>query len=265
MSTASSASGVSVDCTLDGLPAARGASSSKSTTRCRAPWATPSCTSARSTPWWRRRGRCHELRPEPSTPVQERVAANVASLIPDGATLQMGIGGIPNAVLACLRDHRDLGIHSEMCSGRRDSADRSGRRSTDRARRCIRGKIVAGFVLGTKELFDFIHENPVFEFPSHALHQRSVRDRAERPDGRDQLRDSGGSHRPGLRRFHRHDALQRIWRTTRFHARRGALQGRQADHRAALDGQERYGLAHRAGARPGRRSGDHARRTCITW
>ncbi len=39
----------------------------------------------------------------------------MAALIPDGATLQMGIGGIPNAVLACLGDHRDLGIHSEMC------------------------------------------------------------------------------------------------------------------------------------------------------
>src|SRR5207244_1695870 len=56
-----------------------------------------------------------ELAPEPSTPLQERIARNVASLIPDGAVLQLGIGGIPNAVLAALRDRRDLGVHSEMC------------------------------------------------------------------------------------------------------------------------------------------------------
>ena len=105
----------------------------------------------------------HELRPEPSTTVQERVAANVASLIPDGATLQMGIGGIPNAVLACLRDHRDLGIHSEMCSDGVIALIESG--AVNGSRKSVhRGKIVAGFVLGSAELFDFIHENPVFEF-----------------------------------------------------------------------------------------------------
>ncbi len=105
----------------------------------------------------------HEMRPEPSTPVQERVAANVASLIPDGATLQMGIGGIPNAVLACLRDHRDLGIHSEMCSDGVIPLIESG--AVNGSRKSLHpGKIVAGFVLGSKELFDFIHENPAFDF-----------------------------------------------------------------------------------------------------
>src|SRR5579872_5497732 len=105
----------------------------------------------------------HELRPEPATPVQERVAGNVASLIPDGATLQMGIGGIPNAVLACLRDHRDLGIHSEMCSDGVIPLIQSG--AVNGSRKSLHpGKVVAGFVLGSSELFDFIHENPVFEF-----------------------------------------------------------------------------------------------------
>lgn len=105
----------------------------------------------------------HELKPEHSTPIQQRVAANVASLIPDGATLQMGIGGIPNAVLACLDGHRDLGIHSEMCSDGVIPLIESGVVNGAR-KRLHRGKTVAGFVLGSRELFDFIHENPAFEF-----------------------------------------------------------------------------------------------------
>lgn len=105
----------------------------------------------------------HELKPEHSTPIQQRVAANVASLIPDGATLQMGIGGIPNAMLACLNGHRDLGIHSEMCSDGVIPLIESGVVNGAR-KRLHRGKSVAGFVLGSRELFDFIHENPAFEF-----------------------------------------------------------------------------------------------------
>src|SRR5262245_44565604 len=104
-----------------------------------------------------------ELQPELCTDTHHRVAANVASLIPDGATLQLGIGGIPNAVLECLRDKRDLGVHTEMCSDGVipliQTGVLNGRRKTLNP-----GKIVTGFVLGTKKLFDFIHENPVFEF-----------------------------------------------------------------------------------------------------
>ncbi len=105
----------------------------------------------------------HELRPETPSAVQERVAANVASLIPNGATLQMGIGGIPNAVLASLRGHRDLGIHSEMCSDGVIELIESG--AVNGSRKTLHpGKVVAGFVLGSQQLFDFIHENPAFEF-----------------------------------------------------------------------------------------------------
>jgi 4-hydroxybutyrate CoA-transferase len=104
-----------------------------------------------------------ELESEPSTPLQERIAARVAALIPDGATLQTGIGGIPDAVLRFLRDRRDLGIHSEMVSDGVVDLVEAGAVTGDR-KRLHRGKIVAGFVLGTKRLFDFIHENPMFEF-----------------------------------------------------------------------------------------------------
>ncbi len=104
-----------------------------------------------------------ELHCEQSTPLQERIAQRVASLIPDGATLQTGIGGIPDAVLRYLRDRRDLGVHSEMCSDGVIDLVESGALTNDR-KRMHRGKIVAGFVLGTRRLFDFIHENPIFEF-----------------------------------------------------------------------------------------------------
>jgi 4-hydroxybutyrate CoA-transferase len=104
-----------------------------------------------------------ELVPEPYTELQHHIARNVASLIPDGAVLQIGIGGIPEAVLHCLADHTDLGIHSEMCSDGVIPLIESGAINGDR-KTLHRGKLVVGFVLGTRRLFDFIHENPLFEF-----------------------------------------------------------------------------------------------------
>jgi len=104
-----------------------------------------------------------ELPPVPPCDVHNRIAANVAPLIPDGATLQLGIGGIPNAVLESLYDRKDLGIHSEMCPDGVVPLIEAGVITGDR-KTLHRGKIVAGFVLGTKRIFDFIHNNPIFEF-----------------------------------------------------------------------------------------------------
>ena len=103
-----------------------------------------------------------ELKPEPFTELQGRIGEHVASLIPDGATLQVGIGGIPSAVLACLGDKRDLGIHSEMCSDGVSPLIEAGVISGER-KTLHRGKVVVGFVLGTERLFRFINENPIFE------------------------------------------------------------------------------------------------------
>ena len=92
-----------------------------------------------------------------------RVARNVATLIPDGATLQTGIGGISEAVLHCLSDKRDLGIHTEMVPDGVIDLMESG--VINGARKTLhRGKAVVSFVLGTQRLFDYIHENPAFEF-----------------------------------------------------------------------------------------------------
>jgi 4-hydroxybutyrate CoA-transferase len=104
-----------------------------------------------------------ELHTEPPTEEHMRVARNVASLIPDGATLQTGIGGISDAVLRCLDDKHDLGIHTEMCpDGVIDLMERgiiNGQRKT-----LLRGKAVLTFILGTQKLFDYIDDNPAFEF-----------------------------------------------------------------------------------------------------
>ncbi len=105
----------------------------------------------------------HEMHAEPYNDEQLRVAQNVASLIPNGATLQMGIGGIPDAVLSCLTDKRDLGVHTEMCSDGVIELMEAGVINGEK-KSIHRGKVVLSFVLGTKKLFDYVHENPAFEF-----------------------------------------------------------------------------------------------------
>lgn len=96
-------------------------------------------------------------------PIQKQIAAHIAELIPDGATLQMGIGGIPDAVLLYLREKRDLGIHTEMFSdGVIDLIDAG---IINNERKSIHpGKVVAGFILGSQRLYDYVHDNPIFEF-----------------------------------------------------------------------------------------------------
>jgi len=97
----------------------------------------------------------------PSETAQE-IAKQIAELIPDGATMQMGIGAIPDAVLNFLYDKKDLGIHTELFSdGVIDLVDAG---VITNARKTLHpGKITAGFVIGTRRLYEFIHDNPVIE------------------------------------------------------------------------------------------------------
>lgn len=92
----------------------------------------------------------------------QRIAGFIAERIPDGATLQLGIGGIPDAVLGYLYDKKDLGIHSELFSdGVIDLVEKgiiNGSRKTIHT-----GKITAGFILGTRRLYDWVHNNPLIE------------------------------------------------------------------------------------------------------
>ena len=92
-----------------------------------------------------------------------RIGEYVAGMIEDRSTLQMGIGGIPDAVLRCLGNHRDLGIHTEMCSdGVVDLFERDV--INNRYKRIHPNKTVAGFALGTRRLYDYVDDNPAFQF-----------------------------------------------------------------------------------------------------
>lgn len=86
-----------------------------------------------------------------------------AELIVDGSTLQMGIGGIPDAVLSCLGGHKDLGIHTEMFSDGVIPLVESGV-ITNKFKKKHRGKIVTGFAIGTRKLYDFVDDNPMVAF-----------------------------------------------------------------------------------------------------
>ena len=104
-----------------------------------------------------------ELVPEPPDPVQIRVAERVAEMVPDGATLQIGIGALPSAVLARLGDHHDLGIHSELCPDGVVPLIEAG--VINGARKTLHpGKVVSGFVLGSRIILEYIDNNPMFEF-----------------------------------------------------------------------------------------------------
>ena len=95
--------------------------------------------------------------------LQIAIARNVAGLIEDGAVIQTGIGGVPDAVLPLLMDRKDLGVHSELVSDGVipliDAGVLTGARKNFKPR-----KIILGFALGTKRLFDYVDNNPIFEF-----------------------------------------------------------------------------------------------------
>ena len=103
-----------------------------------------------------------ELKLDEFTEVEKRIGQYIAELIEDGSTLQLGIGGIPNATLFYLKDKKDLGIHSEMISDGMMHAIESGI-VTGVKKTLHRGKVVGTFILGTKELYDYVDNNPVFE------------------------------------------------------------------------------------------------------
>ncbi len=97
--------------------------------------------------------------------VVARIGRQVAELIEDGSTLQMGIGAIPDAVLSFLTGHRHLGVHTEMFSdGVMELVERGV--ITNERKSIHRGKIVAAFILGTQRLYEFVHNNPMIELHS---------------------------------------------------------------------------------------------------
>jgi len=94
--------------------------------------------------------------------VHVKIGEYIAELIPDGATMQMGIGAIPDAVLHFLYDKKDLGVHTELFSDSVIDLVEAG--VLTNARKTLHpGKIIAGFMLGTKRLYEWVHDNPLIE------------------------------------------------------------------------------------------------------
>ena len=104
-----------------------------------------------------------EAAPSAPTDLDRRIAAFVAERIPNRATLQCGIGTIPSAVLAGLTDHTDLGIHTELLTDSALDLIHSGA-VTGTCKELHPGKVVTTFALGTRRLYEFLHENSGVEF-----------------------------------------------------------------------------------------------------
>jgi acyl-CoA hydrolase len=101
----------------------------------------------------------YELRVTPPNEAETRIGQYIAGLIQDGSTLQMGIGGIPNAVLSCLHNHKHLGVHTEMFSEGILPLIEKG--IVDGSRKTVMPyKIVSGFAMGSRRLYDFMDDNP---------------------------------------------------------------------------------------------------------
>lgn len=100
---------------------------------------------------------------EKANEVTQKIGENVAELIEDGSTLQAGIGAIPDAVLNCLGNHKNLGIHTEMFSDGVVPLIKSGVINNSQ-KKILKGKTVTSFVAGTKKVYDFVHDNPNMSF-----------------------------------------------------------------------------------------------------
>lgn len=105
----------------------------------------------------------HEAHPGPIGAVESRIGEELAELVEDGSTLQLGIGAIPDAMLLRLGDKHELGVHTEMFSDRLLPLIEGGV-VTNRRKNVHRGRTVTSFVVGTRKLFDFVHDNQLVEF-----------------------------------------------------------------------------------------------------
>ncbi|MBN1517619.1 GNAT family N-acetyltransferase [Candidatus Sumerlaeota bacterium] len=104
-----------------------------------------------------------EAPPQPCDEISQRIGYHIANLVEDGATLQLGIGTVPDAVLANLKGFKNLGIHSEMISDGALPLFKEGVINNSQ-KTLNRGKCVISFVMGSRKLYDYIHNNPMIEF-----------------------------------------------------------------------------------------------------
>ncbi|MBI4665006.1 MAG: GNAT family N-acetyltransferase [Nitrospinae bacterium] len=115
-----------------------------------------------------------EVKPLEVTDVMRQVGENLSSLIEDGSTIEVGIGRIPQSILLFLKDKKDLGIHSEMFTDTLLELIGSGA-VTGALKAIDRGKIVASFCIGSRKLYDYVHNNPMFYFrPTEYVNDSSI-------------------------------------------------------------------------------------------
>ncbi|MCX2742774.1 4-hydroxybutyrate CoA-transferase [Mangrovivirga sp. M17] len=104
-----------------------------------------------------------EHAPKQLSEIELRIGRHIANLIEDGSTLQTGIGAIPDAALLALNNHKDLGMHTEMFSdGVMNLMEKGVINGSQKA--IYNGKVTSGFCMGSKKLYDYIDDNPTFEF-----------------------------------------------------------------------------------------------------
>jgi len=109
-----------------------------------------------------------ELPPAQPTAEDRAIGEFIADLVEDGATIQLGIGGIPNAIAECLKEKNELGIHTEMFTDGMVDLFQAGA-ITGREKTMWPGKMVGTFALGTKKLYDFLDHNPGVEFQQGSI------------------------------------------------------------------------------------------------
>ena len=115
-----------------------------------------------------------------SDEVTRQIGQHVASLVEDASTLELGIGRLPHAVLECLKDKKDLGIHSEMITDGVIDLIESGA-INGKFKSLDRGQIVASFCMGTRRLYDYIDNNPLFAFhPTEYVNNPTVIERQKK-------------------------------------------------------------------------------------
>ncbi len=112
----------------------------------------------------------------PATPTDEIIAEIIAKMVPDGATLQIGLGGVPNAVCAALKNHEDLGIHTELMTPSVAELIKSGA-VTNKRKNIDRFKTVYTLAAGDHEFYEFLNKNPGME--PRAVDYRSPSDSQE--------------------------------------------------------------------------------------
>src|SRR5881628_3403309 len=171
--------------------------------------------------------------PTPIGEVERAIGRHVAGLVPDGATVQVGVGAIPRAVLEALGDHRDLSLHSLLVDAAVDLVERGV--VTSAHKRVHRGRMDIGEAMGTRRLFDFLHENPVVNMePSGYVHDPETvaqLDRFVAINSALEIDLTGQvTAEPGAA------SGRRDRRPVRFRPRGLALARRRGDHRAAVDG-----------------------------